>query len=156
MAKGEFYHALKIDKEKCIGCVHCIRVCPTQALRVIRGKATLFGRRCVDCGECMRACLEIVTGETGLDKEVAGGYTSDLLSDVMGNSREGQVWITMQTHMNVIAVATLKDHAAVIFVSGNRPAPEVKEKAVAEGVTLLATRDEAFIISGKIYTLIME
>lgn len=56
MAKGEFYHALKIDKEKCIGCVHCIRVCPTQALRVIMGKATLFGRRCVDCGECMRAC----------------------------------------------------------------------------------------------------
>lgn len=103
-----------------------------------------------------RAGLEIVTGETGLDKEVAGGYTSDLLSDVMGNSREGQVWITMQTHMNVIAVATLKDHAAVIFVSGNRPAPEVIEKAVAEGVALLATTDEAFIISGKIYTLIVE
>jgi len=103
-----------------------------------------------------RTGLEIVTGETGLDKEVSGGYTSDLLSDVMGNSREGQVWITMQTHMNVIAVATLKDHAAVIFVSGNRPAAETVEKAVAEGVTLLATRDEAFTISGKIYTLIME
>ncbi|MFO7574970.1 MAG: serine kinase [Bacteroidales bacterium] len=103
-----------------------------------------------------RAGLELVTGETGLDNEVSGGYTSDLLSDVMGNSREGQVWITMQTHMNVIAVATLKDHAAVIFVSGNRPADEVIEKAVAEGVTLLSTRDEAFTISGKIYTLIRE
>ncbi len=100
------------------------------------------------------AGLEIITGGTGLDRDVTGGYTSDLLSDVMGNSREGQVWITMQTHMNVIAVATLKEHAAVIFVSGNRPAADVAEKAVAEDLTLLATNDEAFTISGKIYSLL--
>lgn len=56
MVKGDFYHALRIEKEKCIGCTHCIRVCPTQALRIVKGKAALFGRRCVDCGECMRAC----------------------------------------------------------------------------------------------------
>lgn len=56
MAAGEFYHALRIERERCIGCTHCIRVCPTEALRVNRGKATLFGRRCVDCGECMTAC----------------------------------------------------------------------------------------------------
>lgn len=56
MAHSEFYHALRIERDKCIGCVHCMRVCPTQALRVIGGKATLFGKRCVDCGECMRAC----------------------------------------------------------------------------------------------------
>lgn len=56
MAKGDFYHALRIEKDKCIGCTHCIRVCPTQALRIVKGKAALFGRRCVDCGECMRAC----------------------------------------------------------------------------------------------------
>jgi predicted transcriptional regulator len=103
-----------------------------------------------------RAGLEIVAGETGLDKEVSSGYTSDLLSDVMGNSCEGQIWITMQTHMNVIAVASLKDHAAVITVSGNRPAIEVVEKAAAEGVTLLATLDDAFTISGKIYMILRE
>jgi predicted transcriptional regulator len=56
--------------------------------------------------------------------------------------------------MNVIAVATLKEHAAVIFVSGNRPAADVAEKAVAEDLTLLATNDEAFTISGKIYSLL--
>jgi iron only hydrogenase large subunit-like protein len=56
MAAREFYHALRIEKDKCIGCTHCIRVCPTQALRVVGGKAVLFGRRCVDCGECMQAC----------------------------------------------------------------------------------------------------
>ena len=103
-----------------------------------------------------RAGLEILTDAGGLGNEVAGGYTSDLLSDVMGNSHEGQVWITMQTHMNVIAVATLKEHSAVVFVSGNRPAGEVVEKAAAEGLTLLATHEEAFTISGKIYALIGE
>ena len=57
MAGSEvFYHALRIDRNRCIGCTHCIRVCPTQALRVISGKATLLGKRCVDCGECLRAC----------------------------------------------------------------------------------------------------
>lgn len=101
-----------------------------------------------------RAGLEIVTGEKGLDKDVTGGYSSDLLSDVMGNSREGHVWITMQTHINVIAVATLKEHAAVIFVSGNRPAAEVVEKANSEALVLLATSDESFTISGKIYAML--
>ncbi len=51
-----FHHALKIDKELCIGCTHCMKVCPTQALRVIEGKAELLANRCVDCGECFRAC----------------------------------------------------------------------------------------------------
>jgi iron only hydrogenase large subunit-like protein len=54
--KDWFYHALRIERDKCIGCTHCIRVCPTQALRVVKGKATLLGNRCVDCGECLRAC----------------------------------------------------------------------------------------------------
>lgn len=51
-----FHHALKIDKELCIGCTHCMKVCPTQALRVTAGKAVLLDNRCVDCGECFRAC----------------------------------------------------------------------------------------------------
>jgi NAD-dependent dihydropyrimidine dehydrogenase PreA subunit len=51
-----FHHALKILPEVCIGCTHCIQVCPTEALRVKDGKAQLFDNRCVDCGECMRVC----------------------------------------------------------------------------------------------------
>ena len=42
--------------------------------------------------------LEVCCGAAGLDKEIKGGYTSDLLSDVMGNAREGNIWITLQTH----------------------------------------------------------
>ncbi len=51
-----FHHALKINEQTCIGCTHCIKACPTEALRVKGGKARLIRERCVDCGECMRVC----------------------------------------------------------------------------------------------------
>ena len=51
-----FHHALKIERDVCIGCSHCMRVCPTEALRVREGKAELYDNRCVDCGECYRVC----------------------------------------------------------------------------------------------------
>lgn len=52
----QFHHALLISEEKCIGCVHCVRSCPTQALYIEDGKARLFNERCIDCGECLRKC----------------------------------------------------------------------------------------------------
>ncbi len=55
-AEGQFNHMIYIDKEQCIGCSHCVRVCPTQALRVWRGKAALDHDKCVDCGDCERVC----------------------------------------------------------------------------------------------------
>jgi iron only hydrogenase large subunit-like protein len=51
-----FHHALKIERDVCIGCSHCMRVCPTEALRVRNGKAELYDNRCIDCGECYRVC----------------------------------------------------------------------------------------------------
>ncbi|MFP4620291.1 MAG: [Fe-Fe] hydrogenase large subunit C-terminal domain-containing protein [Bacteroidales bacterium] len=56
MSQSTFHHALKIQKEICIGCAHCMNVCPTGALRVREGKAVLLEERCVDCGECYRSC----------------------------------------------------------------------------------------------------
>jgi len=53
-----------------------------------------------------------------------GGYVGDLLSDVMANSHEGDIWITRQIHQNTVAVASLKEHAAVIFVNGSEPTAE--------------------------------
>ncbi len=50
------YHAIRVDPEKCIGCTHCMQVCPTEAIRVTKGLAAIAGERCVDCGNCMRAC----------------------------------------------------------------------------------------------------
>jgi predicted transcriptional regulator len=98
--------------------------------------------------------LEVVAGSVGLDREITWAYMSDLLSDVIGNSREGHLWITMQTHINVVAVATLKDHSAVVIVSGNRPSEEVIKKADSEGLPLLCTNEPAFDISGKLFSLL--
>lgn len=56
MSAPTFHHALKIQEDICIGCAHCMNVCPTGALRVIHGKARLLAERCVDCGKCYRAC----------------------------------------------------------------------------------------------------
>jgi ferredoxin len=46
-----FYHSLVIDDEKCIRCTHCVKACPTKAIRIVNGKVVLREERCVDCGE---------------------------------------------------------------------------------------------------------
>ena len=51
-----FYHALRIDPGLCLGCSRCMRVCPTEAIRIRNGVATLKGDKCIDCGECFREC----------------------------------------------------------------------------------------------------
>ena len=56
MSNQAFHHALKILPEVCIGCTHCMKACPTEALRVRNGKAQLLADRCIDCGKCMQAC----------------------------------------------------------------------------------------------------
>ena len=97
--------------------------------------------------------LEILTQHDGLDKEITGGYASDLLSDVIAHSKAGYLWITMQTHRNIIAVATLKDLAAVVLVNGRAPDPETLEKAREERVVLLGSRLPAFELVGKLYQM---
>ena len=88
------------------------------------------------------------------DTTVTGGYTCDLLSDVMGNSKMGNIWITMQTHGNVLAVAKLKDLAGIVFVNGRRSDEETIRKADEEHVTVLGTDESAFSISGQLYQLL--
>jgi Na+-translocating ferredoxin:NAD+ oxidoreductase RNF subunit RnfB len=56
MSKDTFHHALKILEDVCFGCTHCMKACPTDALRIVNGKAVLLSSRCIDCGECMHAC----------------------------------------------------------------------------------------------------
>lgn len=56
MDKPIFHHALKVDTNQCIGCSHCMRACPTEAIRVWGGKAVINDNRCIDCGECYRVC----------------------------------------------------------------------------------------------------
>ncbi|MBQ3259385.1 MAG: 4Fe-4S binding protein [Clostridia bacterium] len=50
------FHSVTLDTEKCVGCTNCIKHCPTEAIRVRGGKATILSQRCIDCGECIRVC----------------------------------------------------------------------------------------------------
>jgi serine kinase of HPr protein (carbohydrate metabolism regulator) len=97
--------------------------------------------------------LKVFSGASGLNNEITGGYVSDLLSDVIGNANEGQIWATLQTHKNVIAVASLKDLSAVIIVKGLMPDDACMEKSNEEGIPILGTSDYSFELSGKIYKL---
>ena len=92
--------------------------------------------------------------EANLDTEVTGAYASDLLSDVMGNARSGQVWITMQTHKNVTAIASLKDIPAVIIVRDGVPDDDMLEHARDEDICILVSHDPTFQVCGKLYALL--
>ncbi len=98
--------------------------------------------------------LQVLAGGSGLEREVLGGYVSDLLSDVMGHADEGDVWITLQTHKNVMAIASLKDLAAVILVGGNTPDADMAAQSEEEGIPVLGTSLTCFEITGKLYELL--
>ncbi|HKL37327.1 MAG TPA: hypothetical protein VJ876_00430 [Bacteroidales bacterium] len=100
--------------------------------------------------------LDIYSGKEGTGRTVAGGYASDLLSDVMGHAQEGQVWITLQTHKNVMAIASLKDLAAVILVKGNQPDEDAALQSNEEGVPILGTSLQTFEMVGKLYEALRE
>lgn len=97
--------------------------------------------------------LTVYSGQKGLDREITGGYVSDLLSDVMGNAREGEIWITLQVHQNVMAIASLKDLAAVILVSSLEPHENTIRHSNDENIPVLGTSLSTFEIAGKLYQI---
>ena len=95
--------------------------------------------------------LGVLTAGLDLERGITGGYASDLLSDVIANSEEGNLWVTLQTHDNIVAIATLKDLCAVVLVNGRRPDAETVAKAREEKVILLSTPLPAFELIGRLY-----
>jgi len=98
--------------------------------------------------------LSVCTGGDQLDQEVTGGYAGDLLSDVIANSKAGQLWITMQVHSNIVAVAVLKDLAGIVVVQGRQPADDTLKKASEENVAILVSKLPAFETAGKLSMLL--
>ncbi|MFI3297074.1 MAG: DRTGG domain-containing protein [bacterium] len=98
--------------------------------------------------------LEVLAGKEGLNREITNGYVSDLLSDVMGFAQEGDVWVTLQTHKNVMAIASLKDVAAVILVKNLQPDEDTAAVANEEDIPVLGTSLSTFEIVGKLYDAI--
>jgi hypothetical protein len=82
---------------------------------------------------------------------VTGCYISDLLSDVLAHAEPGMLWLTIQTHRNVVSVAATKDVAVVLFTCGRRPEPEIIAEAEKEGIALLTTRLTTYEAAGKLW-----
>ena len=95
-------------------------------------------------------CLVDISGTD----EINAGYTSDLLSDVMGNAPEDSVLITIQAHKNTIAVASLAGIKAIL-ICNNRPAPDdMLQAASDEEISVFRTRDSQFTASWKVHDLL--
>lgn len=101
----------------------------------IRELATLLGATLVEEG-------------SNPDASVSCGYACDLLSWVLAHGKKDMAWATVQTHVNVIAVAVLMDMACVILVEGNELEPDSRAKAREEGLAVLATEKTAYEACG--------
>jgi ferredoxin len=97
--------------------------------------------------------LQVVAGDNGLDRRVEDGYCGDLLSEIMGNAPEGCVWMTIQGHQNIVAVALLRNMAAIIVTGGQTPDDETLEKANQEGIPVLLWPRSSYHLAGQLFAL---
>jgi len=86
-----------------------------------------------------------------LDREVGGAYVSDLLSDVIAHARAGDVWITLQLHENIVAVACMKELAGIIIINDREPGPATLYSAEEEGIPIMVSELSAFELAGELY-----
>jgi predicted transcriptional regulator len=84
--------------------------------------------------------LTVLAGGESLLREVTGGYVGDLMSDAIAHAAAGGVWVTVQTHANVVAVAIMKELAGVVISGGRAPEEDTLARAVREEVPLLSSR----------------
>lgn len=98
--------------------------------------------------------LKVLAGADGLDRDIDGCYISDLLSDVMGNADAGNIWVTLQTHKNVMAVASLKELSCVILVKNLTANDDTLKQADEEALPMLQTSLPTYEIAGRIYNLL--
>ena len=97
--------------------------------------------------------LSVQTGSDKLDTKVTGGYASDLLSCVMATARKGNLWVTLQSHMNIVAVAVLLQLAGIIVTESMTLDVATLQKAGDEGIPILTTPHTTFHVVGQLTEL---
>ncbi len=97
--------------------------------------------------------LEVKCAAASLDRKIEGGYVSDLLSDVIANGKAGDLWVTLQLHQNIVAVASLNNLAAIVIVNGRQPEEETIEKAEEEGIPIMVSKMSAFELVGRLHSV---
>ena len=99
--------------------------------------------------------LEVVVADN-LDLEITGGYTGDLLSNVMAQACAGDLWFTIQAHQNVVAVGLLVEVAGIVIAEDVAIDEETIERAEEEGINLLRSSQSSYELSGRLYQLGVE
>ena len=94
--------------------------------------------------------LTVSAASEHLDKLIQGGYCGDLLSDVMGKAPVGSIWLTVQGHQNIVAVAVIKEMAAIVLTGGHHPDPDTIERANQEGIPILLWSGSSFELAVKL------
>lgn len=97
--------------------------------------------------------LAVTAGESGLDREVTDGYCGDLLSEIMSNALTGCVWMTVQGHQNIVAVAVLREIAAIIITGNQTPDDDTIKKADQEGIPILLWPHSSFRLAGRLFSV---
>jgi len=103
-----------------------------------------------------RLSLDVLTPAADPNTDVTGAFCGDLLSHVLANASAGDLWITIQHHANVVAVAQVTGLAAVVLVDGRSPNEETLARAKDGGIVLLGTAESAFSLAGRLHALLME
>ncbi len=98
-----------------------------------------------------RAGLEVKTAADQLDAEVTGGYAGDLISAVMANAQQGNVWVTWHAHPNIVAAALVTKLSAIVLVCGREPEEETIRKAEQEHLPILLSKLPAFERIGRLH-----
>ena len=100
-----------------------------------------------------KLALTARAGAAGLDAEVTGAYAADLLSCAMAGARKDNVWVTLQGHLNVVAIASLLELSGIIVTEGKPAAQDMLARAEEQGIPILATPLTTFEIVGRLWEL---
>lgn len=97
--------------------------------------------------------LVVLAGQYGLDAEIGSGYAADLVSCAMAGAQKGGIWITLQGHLNIVAVASLLDLAAIIVTENRSVEADVLAKANEENIPILSTPLTTFEVAGRLWNM---
>lgn len=99
--------------------------------------------------------LQVAAGKAGVNKEIKGAYIGDLLSLVMAHAKEGDLWITVQGHINSVAVAVLDNLPAILLTEGIQPDEMMRKKAEEEAVVILTTKKNSYEIAKELIKILI-
>ncbi len=97
--------------------------------------------------------LEVLAGDKHLERKISGGYVADLLSCVMAGAEADNLWITLQSHSNIVAVASLLGIAAIVVAEGARVPEDSLEKAAQQDVIILSSQEPVYEIVAQLVRL---